>query len=160
MKKHVFIRLFAALIVSVMLLSLFACDKSGGEKKQTEGTTTEGESQSQSFDEIYTNPYDVYKTLTQKGYTGTFEEWVALLQGKNGEDGKDGEDGKSAYELAVANGYTGSESEWIASLAGANGANGKSAYELAVDAGYKGSVEEWLVSLAGKNGADGHEQVR
>ncbi len=164
MKKHVFIKLFAMIIVSVMLLSLFACDNSqlpneteSENGSSNQGTSEETESGQVDYSEVYKDPYDVYIALTEKGYTGTFEEWVESLKGADGEDGKDGADGKSAYELAVQNGYTGTEAEWILSLVGASGADGRSAYELAVENGYSGTVEEWLVSLVGRNGADGED---
>ncbi len=86
-----------------------------------------------------------------KGYRGTLDEWLASLNGSNGDDGK------SAYELAVENGYRGTEEEWLASLKGNTGNDGKSAYELAVEKGYQGTEEEWLASLNGSNGNDGDD---
>ncbi|WP_410071572.1 leucine-rich repeat protein, partial [Alistipes putredinis] len=80
---------------------------------------------------------------------GTLDEWLASLNGSNGDDGK------SAYELAVENGYRGTEEEWLASLKGNTGNDGKSAYELAVEKGYRGTLDEWLASLNGSNGDDG-----
>ena len=90
-----------------------------------------------------------YELAVEKGYQGTEEEWLASLNGSNGDDGK------SAYELAVENGYQGTEEEWLASLKGNTGDDGKSAYELAVEKGYQGTEEEWLASLNGSNGDDG-----
>ena len=84
-------------------------------------------------------------------YRGTLDEWLASLNGSNGDDGK------SAYELAVENGYRGTEEEWLASLKGNTGNDGKSAYELAVEKGYQGTEEEWLASLNGSNGNDGDD---
>ena len=54
----------------------------------------------------------------EKGYRGTLDEWLASLNGSNGDDGK------SAYELAVENGYQGTEEEWLASLKGSAGDQG------------------------------------
>ena len=51
-----------------------------------------------------------YELAVEKGYRGTLDEWLASLNGSNGDDGK------SAYELAVENGYQGTEEEWLASL--------------------------------------------
>ena len=166
MKKRIWIKLFTALIAVSMLLSLFACDRTkdpvdtdGESLEQNTSTDTEGKD----FYEIYKDPYEVYEELTSKGYTGTFEEWVASLKGADGKDGvdgadgKDGVDGKSAYELAVEKGYTGTEDEWIASLAGTNGSDGKSAYELAVENGFEGTVNDWLLTLVGAAGADGKD---
>ncbi len=90
-----------------------------------------------------------YELAVEKGYRGTLDEWLASLNGSNGDDGK------SAYELAVENGYRGTEEEWLASLKGNTGNDGKSAYELAVEKGYRGTLDEWLASLNGSNGDDG-----
>ena len=92
-----------------------------------------------------------YELAVEKGYRGTLDEWLASLNGSNGDDGK------SAYELAVENGYRGTEEEWLASLKGNTGNDGKSAYELAVEKGYQGTEEEWLASLNGSNGNDGDD---
>ena len=92
-----------------------------------------------------------YELAVEKGYRGTLDEWLASLNGSNGDDGK------SAYELAVENGYRGTEEEWLASLKGNTGNDGKSAYELAVEKGYQGTEEEWLASLKGSNGSNGND---
>mgnify|MGYP003052750975 CR=1 FL=1 len=92
-----------------------------------------------------------YELAVEKGYRGTLDEWLASLNGSNGDDGK------SAYELAVENGYRGTEEEWLASLKGNTGNDGKSAYELAVEKGYQGTEEEWLASLNGSNGSNGND---
>lgn len=62
-----------------------------------------------------------YELAVEKGYRGTLDEWLASLNGSNGNDG---DDGKSAYELAVENGYQGTEEEWLASLKGSAGDQG------------------------------------
>jgi len=62
-----------------------------------------------------------YELAVEKGYRGTLDEWLASLNGSNGDDG---DDGKSAYELAVENGYQGTEEEWLASLKGSAGDQG------------------------------------
>lgn len=59
-----------------------------------------------------------YELAVEKGYRGTLDEWLASLNGSNGDDGK------SAYELAVENGYRGTEEEWLASLKGNTGDQG------------------------------------
>ena len=59
-----------------------------------------------------------YELAVEKGYRGTLDEWLASLNGSNGDDGK------SAYELAVENGYRGTEEEWLASLKGSAGDQG------------------------------------
>ena len=97
-----------------------------------------------------------YELAVEKGYRGTLDEWLASLNGSNGDAGK------SAYELAVEKGYQGTEEEWLASLNGSNGNDGddgKSAYELAVENGYQGTEEEWLASLKGSAGDQGDDGV-
>lgn len=59
-----------------------------------------------------------YELAVERGYRGTLDEWLASLNGSNGDDGK------SAYELAVENGYQGTEEEWLASLKGSAGDQG------------------------------------
>lgn len=59
-----------------------------------------------------------YELAVEKGYRGTLDEWLASLNGSNGDDGK------SAYEFAVENGYQGTEEEWLASLKGSAGDQG------------------------------------
>ena len=59
-----------------------------------------------------------YELAVEKGYRGTLDEWLASLNGSNGDDGK------SAYELAVENGYRGTEEEWLAALKGSAGDQG------------------------------------
>lgn len=59
-----------------------------------------------------------YELAVEKGYRGMLDEWLASLNGSNGDDGK------SAYELAVENGYQGTEEEWLASLKGSAGDQG------------------------------------
>ena len=133
------------LVICLAAASMTACTVGeDNPPKETETETTPKEEVN--FNEKYTTPYEVYEELTNKGYSGSFEEWVESLKGSNG---------KSAYELAVENGYTGSVGEWLASLAGSVGADGKSAYDLAVENGYAGSLGEWLDSLVGEKGDDG-----
>ena len=59
-----------------------------------------------------------YELAVEKGYRGTLDEWLASLNGSNGDDGK------SAYELAVENGYQGTEEEWLTSPKGSAGDQG------------------------------------
>ena len=59
-----------------------------------------------------------YELAVEKGYRGTLDEWLASLNGSNGDDGK------SAYELAVENGYRGTEEVRLASLKGSAGDQG------------------------------------
>jgi len=60
-----------------------------------------------------------YQIAVANGFVGDQAEWLASLQGA---DGNDGTDGLSAYQIAVANGFVGDQAEWLASLQGADGA--------------------------------------
>ena len=74
-----------------------------------------------------------YQIWLEAGNTGTEEDYLASLKGKDGEDGKDGENGKD----------------------GSDGSDGKSAYQIAVEEGFDGTEEEWLSSLKGEKGETG-----
>ena len=65
-----------------------------------------------------TNGKSAYELYCEKySYTGTEEEWLASIQGKDGKDGENGQDGKSAYELYCEKySYTGTEDEWLNDL--------------------------------------------
>ena len=71
-----------------------------------------------------------YQIWLDAGNTGSEEEYLASLKGKDGQDGqpgkdgKDGETGKSAYQLWLEAGNTGTEAEYLASLKGEDGAQG------------------------------------
>jgi len=101
-----------------------------------------------------------YEVAQLQGYTGSIDEW---LDGLKGRDGDDGDHGKSAYELAHDAGFDGTLNVWLESLqgrdgeSGQNGVNGKSAYQLAQNAGFIGTLEAWLTSLQGQNGEDGQD---
>ncbi|QBZ72050.1 tailspike protein [Streptomyces phage Kradal] len=114
-----------------------------------------------------------YEVAVEQGFSGTEDEWLASLQGEQGEPGATGgpgpqgepgtpgEDGPSAYQVALDNGFVGTEAQWLASLQGpagtdgAPGPEGDSAYEVAVENGFEGSEAQWLISLRGAPGAPG-----
>lgn len=110
-------------------------------KGQTLTITNSGTSSAAVFDFVFPentgsgiNGKSAYEIAEENGFTGTEQEWLASLKGKdgvngadgtngtNGKDGKDGvdgkpgADGKSAYDIAVKNGFTGSKSDWLDSL--------------------------------------------
>jgi len=93
-----------------------------------------------------------YEVAQVQGYTGSIDEW---LQGLKGRDGEDGDSGKSAYQLAQEAGFGGTFSDWRASLKGSKGDDGKSAYTLATESGFVGTLAEWFISLKGTQGDDG-----
>lgn len=62
---------------------------------------------------------DAYELAVTRGYfSGTFDQWLESLKGK------DGERGLSAYELAVRGGFDGTEAEWQKDLQGPKGDKG------------------------------------
>lgn len=51
---------------------------------------------------------DAYELAITRGvFSGTFDDWLKSLKGK------DGLDGRSTYQIAVDNGFDGSEAEWL-----------------------------------------------
>ena len=114
-------------------------------------------------------------------YTGTIEEWFALLKGEQGEQGEIGPVGASAYDLYCEKyDYTGTMEEWFEHLIGEKkgdkgdkgdtgekgekgdkgdkgdqGDVGLSAYELYCrEYGYEGTIEEWFDHLIGEKKGD------
>ncbi len=89
-----------------------------------------------------------YQLAVQNGYTGTVDEWLLSLNGRNGIDGK-------TVELRVYNNEL--QYRWLDSadhdvsmwthLFLLTDLNGKSAYEIASENGYTGTEEEWLQSI-------------
>ncbi len=95
---------------------------------------------------------DAYEIAVEKGYSGTYSQWVDIITGAAAGEGK------SAYQLAVENGYSGTLDQWLQTLVGAkgnDGTNGKSAYQIWLDAGNSGTPDQFLASLQGAKGNDG-----
>lgn len=92
---------------------------------------------------------DAYQLAVRNGFTGTEQEWLASLEGPQGDIGPAG---KTAYQVAVDEGFNGTKQAWLDSLVGEDGDEGKSAYQLAVEAGFVGTEQEWLDSLVGPEG--------
>ena len=92
------------------------------------------------------NGLSAYEIALQNGYTGTIEDFVGLLLGRNevSEDvpsvEEDFEQGEAAVEGEIE--IEGSSGSYIP-------VPGKSAYEIALDHGYIGTEEEWLLTLRG-----------
>lgn len=94
------------------------------------------------------NGLSAYELAVQDGYTGTEEEWLLSLKGRNGIDGK-------TVELRVYNNEL--QYRWLDSaghdvsmwthLFLLTNLNGKSAYEIATENGYTGTETEWLQSI-------------
>ena len=101
-----------------------------------------------------------YEVAVANGFVGTETQWLATLEGPQGQqgvagqdgsqgiqgvagqDGVDGQDGASAYELWLANGNTGSQADFLASLVGADGADGQDG-------------SQGVQGVAGQDGQDG-----
>ena len=86
-----------------------------------------------------------YEIAVNAGYTGTEEEWLASLKGRDGLNGADGKNGTNGID--GVNGKDG--------LDGKTGEDGLSAYQLAIHNGFTGTEKEWLESLKGPKGEDG-----
>jgi hypothetical protein len=82
-----------------------------------------------------------YDIAVANGYTGTAEQWLTELHGR---------DGASVRGATGAAGAPGAKGD-----PGSSGATGPSAYDVAVAHGYVGSVSAWLASLKGNTGAPG-----
>ena len=90
------------------------------------------------------NGLSAYEIALQHGYTGTIEEFVALLLGT-------GENNEPATEEDIEQGEAAVEGE-IEIEEGSGSyipVPGKSAYEIALDHGFIGTEEEWLETLKG-----------
>lgn len=116
--------------------------------------------------------YDIWLEL---GNTGSEQEFMDYLKGKDGKDGQDGRDGidgeqgpagESAYQLWLGLGNTGSIEDFLNSLkgekgedgiVGRDGVDGKSAYQIWIDAGNAGTEADFISSLAGEDGEDGED---
>ncbi len=112
----------------VTLLALLCC----GSMALGFAACSEEEAKNAEWGEAYTFE-TAYAQAQELGYTGTLEEFIATISGKDGANGKDGADGKDGEQ-------------------GEKGDNGKSAYELYKENfGYEGTEQEWLFDLANGN---------
>ncbi len=94
------------------------------------------------------NGLSAYEIALQHGYTGTIEEFVALLLGTGSDIAP--EEGEAAVE---------GETEIEEGSGSYIPVPGKSAYEIALDHGFIGTEEEWLETLRGSTleiSADGY----
>ena len=74
-------------------LSLSACNSTGGNTPDYSGDER----------------YEKYQMAVASGYTGTYEEWLESIRGKDGVDGKDGIDGKDGTSVLTGHGAPSSE---------------------------------------------------
>lgn len=104
-----------------------------------------------------------YEIAVQNGFIGTEAEWLASLQGTDGQDGTDGSPGLPGVDgqdgapgLPGADGQDGADgAPGLPGADGQDGANGLSAYEIAIQNGFVGTESQWLASLQGSDGQGG-----
>ena len=104
-----------------------------------------------------------YEIAVQNGFIGTEAEWLASLQGTDGQDGTDGSPGLPGVDgqdgapgLPGADGQDGADgAPGLPGEDGQDGANGLSAYEIAIQNGFVGTESQWLASLQGSDGQGG-----
>lgn len=89
---------------------------------------------------------DLYQEAVERGYKGSFEDFLEKQKGAPGAPGK------SNYERAKElKGFEGTEEEYLDSL---HGAPGEGIYKMAVRKGFAGSEEDYLKSQKGKDAYD------
>ena len=99
-----------------------------------------------------------YELWLLDGHSGTAQDFLASLIGREGVKGVDGLNGASAYQHWLVAGHTGTVQDFLNSLVGTNGTNGVnglSAYQLWLDEGNTGDVQAFLKSLIGAAGTNG-----
>lgn len=99
-----------------------------------------------------------YELWLLDGHSGTVQDFLASLIGREGVKGVDGLNGASAYQHWLDAGHTGTVQDFLNSLVGTNGTNGVnglSAYQLWLDEGNTGDVQAFLKSLIGAAGTNG-----
>lgn len=94
---------------------------------------------------------DLYQAAVERGYKGTFDDFLEKQKGAPGAPGKD------LYQAAVERGYEGSFEDFLEKQKGAPGAPGKSLYELAQEDGFTGTLTEFLASKKGEKGDDAYQ---
>lgn len=92
---------------------------------------------------------DLYQAAVERGYKGTFNDFLETQKGEPGAPGK------SNYERAKElDGFQGTEVDYLASL---HGAPGKDLYQAAVERGYEGSFDNFLEKQKGAKGDKGDD---
>ena len=94
---------------------------------------------------------DLYQAAVERGYSGSFDDFLEKQKGAPGAPGKD------LYKAAVERGYSGSFDDFLEKQKGAPGAPGKSNYELAQEDGFTGTLTEYLIRLKGEKGDDAYQ---
>ena len=92
---------------------------------------------------------DLYQAAVERGYKGTFNDFLETQKGEPGAPGKSNYD--RAKEL---DGFQGTEVDYLASL---HGAPGKDLYQAAVERGYEGSFDNFLEKQKGAKGDKGDD---
>ena len=126
-------KLLLAALLSVATAACAAGFAACGGFDNTDADKPHGE-EHLTWGEVYTISA-AYDKAQELGYTGTLEEFIEAISGKDGapgrdgqdgQDGQNGEDGLSAYEIYIKYHpeYEGTEEEWIENLKGAQGEKG------------------------------------
>ena len=126
-------KLLLAALLSVATAACAAGFAACGGFDNTDADKPHGE-EHLTWGEVYTISA-AYDKAQELGYTGTLEEFIEAISGKDGapgrdgqdgQNGHDGEDGLSAYEIYIKYHpeYEGTEEEWIENLKGAQGEKG------------------------------------
>lgn len=84
---------------------------------------------------------DLYQAAVERGYSGSFEDFLEKQKGAPGAPGK------SLYELAQEDGFTGSLTEYLASLKGAKGDSAYTSYFNTTDDNPKLTEKEWADTI-------------
>ena len=113
--------------------------------------------------------YEIYKLATADGYSGTYEEWLASIRGRDGTDGRNGLDGHTPTITVGENGHwfidgldTGVSAKGEKGNKGDAGENGKNGSDGLTP--YIGENNNWWigntdtgVKAIGKDGAQGQQ---
>ena len=152
MKKKLFISIMVIVMASACAFGLSACGNNSDSADR--------------WGNVYTLE-TAYATAKDLGYSGTLEEFIESISGKDGKDGlgvtealinNDGE-----LIIVFSNGTTKNLGKVVAKdgADGKDGENGLSAFEIykKYHPDYTGTEQDWLESLKGTDGNDGKDGV-
>lgn len=84
---------------------------------------------------------DLYQAAVERGYSGSFEDFLEKQKGAPGAPGK------SLYELSQEDGFTGTLTEYLASLKGAKGDSAYTSYFNTTDDNPKLTEKQWADTI-------------
>lgn len=159
---------YGKLLLSVLLsaITLFGvwglagCEQNGGDtgaESGTGGTGTNGE------ETLVWDMQTVYAKAQELGYSGTLEEFIASISGRDGEKGEKGEDGEDGVGISSASinldgnliiTLSNGSSIDCGSVKGENGQNGQNGTNgvdgVGIETVYINSIGELIVKLTGR----------